>query len=504
MAAPLKIYARGPNGVGTLEGNPGPTAERKTLHPGKSIAAPFTFNPSGDRYTFVDEQGVVVTDSNTDSALTRIPLPRVVAIAFSPKGSFLVIFQKPNAETKGEKNLQVFRTDSEGAPVLQLFQKGFTRDTWPSLHWSSDEEYLARLVNNEVHFYSSSDFSTGIVARLRCQGVAGLAVAPGHVEDPRFATFVPEVKGAPGMVKINSFSQLTNDSAPPLARRSFFKCSEVKLMWNSPGTAVLVLATTDVDKSNQSYYGESNLHFLAGDGSHEGGVPLGKEGPIHAVEWEPQGRFFVAVYGFMPATATIFSSTCRPVHQLGAKAWNTICWNPFGRFLMLGGFGNLPGDVETFEVSEEGKCTLLGSCRQNCVVTTEWSPCGRHLLLATTSPRLRVDNNFKVLSYRGELEFEQTCDTLFDAAWRPAPPGAFPDRAPSPPKKGTVGGGVAQGAPRPTSAKPAAYRPPHKQQGIPGAQPPGDGAPAVGEESAAAKKNRKKREAAARKKAEGV
>jgi uncharacterized protein with WD repeat len=36
----------------------------------------------------------------------------------------------------------------------------------------------------------------------------------------------------------------------------------VSFKWNSTGTAVLVFASCDVDKTNQSYYGETNLHFL--------------------------------------------------------------------------------------------------------------------------------------------------------------------------------------------------------------------------------------------------
>ena len=35
-------------------------------------------------------------------------------------------------------------------------------------------------------------------------------------------------------------------------------------------------------------------------------------------------------------------------------------------------------------------------------VSAEWSPDGRSLLVATTAPRLRVDNSFKVIAYHGE------------------------------------------------------------------------------------------------------
>lgn len=153
------------------------------------------------------------------------------------------------------------------------------------------------------------------------------------------------------------------EESQPLARRSFFRANAARFLWNEPGTAVLALATADVDKTNQSYYGESSLHFLRVDGapatpadrgaafaaclraclgpvgakqpsggtcrhregcargrqaptdarggwgsagSVEGAVPLSKEGPVHDVQWSPTGKEFYAVYGFMPAKATLF------------------------------------------------------------------------------------------------------------------------------------------------------------------------------------------------------
>lgn len=100
-----------------------------------------------------------------------------------------------------------------------------------------------------------------------------------------------------------------------MARRSFFRANAARFFWNQQGTAVLALATADVDKTNQSYYGESSLHYLKVDGSVEGSVPLNKDGPVHDVQWSPNGKEFYAVFGFMPAKATLFRrgrATARP------------------------------------------------------------------------------------------------------------------------------------------------------------------------------------------------
>lgn len=130
----------------------------------------------------------------------------------------------------------------------------------------------------------------------------------------------------------------------PVLNKSFFKADKVTMSWNSTGSAVLVSSQTDVDKSNQSYYGETSLYYLSvatnvsvivqlgwctrrsraqqGDAEGtEGHVARAtflkcllpsllllscfcladKEGPIYDAAWSPDGNEFVAVYGFMPA-----------------------------------------------------------------------------------------------------------------------------------------------------------------------------------------------------------
>lgn len=44
------------------------------------------------------------------------------------------------------------------------------------------------------------------------------------------------------------------------------------------------------------------------------------------------------------ARVLLFDDKCRPIYDLGAGPYNTVSWNPFGRFLLVAGFGNLPGE----------------------------------------------------------------------------------------------------------------------------------------------------------------
>jgi len=50
----------------------------------------------------------------------------------------------------------------------------------------------------------------------------------------------------------------------------------------------------------------------------------------------------------------------------------------------------------------------------------EWCPNGRHLLLATLSPRLRVDNGYKIVDYRGQLALREAFKELYQVCWVPS------------------------------------------------------------------------------------
>ena len=51
-----------------------------------------------------------------------------------------------------------------------------------------------------------------------------------------------------------------------LASKSFYKASEVSLMWSPKGDNLLIHTHTEVDKSGKSYYGETGLFFMSLEG----------------------------------------------------------------------------------------------------------------------------------------------------------------------------------------------------------------------------------------------
>ncbi|KAH9620781.1 hypothetical protein KSS87_021116 [Heliosperma pusillum] len=345
----------------------------------------------------------------------------------------------------------------------------------PAISFSSDETVACRLATNEVQYFDPSDFSKGFVSRLRVPGVA--AVQLSKLPSSHIATYVPESKGLPASIQIYAYG--SDASNQPLARRSFFRCSTVQFYWNYGSTGLLAVAQSDVDKTNQSYYGESKLNYLTTDGAHEGLVPLRKDGPIHDVQWSNSGLEFAVVYG---------------------------C-------LCLAGFGNLPGDMTFWDCKAK---KLLGTAKAEWSVTYEWSPNGCYFMTASTAPRRQVDNGMRIFHHNGALLFQKTFDKLFQADWKPESADRFGEIAElgesiaslkiEDAKSQGQGSKSSKGAPKATSVnppqKPAAYRPPHAKQAAVAKVELFGGLPSQ-ELSKNALKNKKKREKQREKKAEG-
>lgn len=448
---------------------------------------------------------ISIYNSTTLAEIKLFQIPNVLASTISPRGTYLQTFQKSSSPQ--DKNVVLWEIGS-GKDVYRVFQKNMTKTTWPSIHFSSNENIACRLATNEIQFFDTGDFSKGIAYRIRIPGIAAveLSKAPGSF----VAAFVPEAKGIPASIQL--FACDKDAQAQPVARRSFFRCSTVQLSWNYGSTGLLAIAQSDVDKTNQSYYGESKLNYLTTDGAHEGLVPLRKEGPVHDVRWSCTGSEFAVVYGFMPARATVFDKKCNPLLELGTGPYNTIRWNPKGKFICLAGFGNLPGDMVFWDYTEK---KMLGATKAELSVTSEWSPDGRYFMTATTAPRLQVDNGIKIFHHDGSLYFKKMFNKLYQAEWKPESPEKFSDinelvqtigslKVEDTKSQGkgskSSNASVNTRTTNPIAQKPAAYKPPHAKAAA-AIQTQLFGGSQTEELSKNALKNKKKREKQREKKA---
>lgn len=425
----------------------------------KSVKA-MTFSPDGSKLAWSNMSTVQIASltpgsSSSWTVSVTIPQTKVFTLAWSPLANLLATWEQytTTAGQEPKPNLHLWDT-STGELVKSFFQRKMSY--WcPS--WSADETICSRMVNNEVQFYESGKFDA-IAHKIHLKKVEGYSMSP-NSSPTHVVTYVPGAKGAPSFCRLYQFPAFNDNQVK--ANKSFFQADHVEMKWNMPGTAVLLLTQAEVDKTGGSYYGKQQLHFMSTKGE-TAMVGLAKEGPIYSVEWSQEGSLFAVVYGFMPAKATMFNIKSEPVFDFGTGPRNVALFNPQSNLLLIGGFGNLRGKVEMWDVAKKTQVSIFDAPDSTDV---KWSPDGQRVLTTTCAPRLRQGNGYKVWHYTGALlheKFFQQGDELWEGDWQSSLP--LPTFTVS--KQPVSGIKTAQ----PPAAK-VAYRPPGAR-GIPGGAAP--------------------------------
>ncbi|KIL68462.1 hypothetical protein M378DRAFT_8534 [Amanita muscaria Koide BX008] len=455
MASKLsQQYAfRAQKSLGLVAGSPNYSPLPNLLVP-DSPARTFAYSDDGRLYAYALQTVVRIFQAEGALLLQELPIPNVVELHFSPRGTYLSTWERLVKIEDGaqHRNLRVFSA-STGEELISFTQK--SQEGW-NLQFTVSESHAIRLVGPEIQIYRPAEWSHGIVDKIKVEGATSISLSPGL--NPSIAVFIAEKKGAPASIKVYN---LLTTSSPPTCQKTFFKADRAQIKWNTLGTQVLLLTQTDVDNSNKSYYGETGLYLLSAAGNYDCRVSLDKEGPIHDFAWSPNSKEFGVVYGYMPAKTMLFDQRVRHVHDFGSSPHNFLSFNPQARLVALAGFGNLAGKIDIYDRRTLSKvCTIDAPNTSHC----EWSPDGRFLLTATLSPRLRVDNGIKIWHCTGPMMHVQLTEELYQASWRPHPADSAPQFGPILPPAPTPSESVASyeaSQKKPASVKPAgAYRPP--------------------------------------------
>eukprot|EP00927_Polykrikos_kofoidii_P083650 TRINITY_DN8617_c2_g1_i1.p1 TRINITY_DN8617_c2_g1~~TRINITY_DN8617_c2_g1_i1.p1 ORF type:complete len:655 (+),score=171.33 TRINITY_DN8617_c2_g1_i1:54-2018(+) len=418
-----------------------------------------------------DSGGVVVLDADDTYEILCMVDPLVGGpvrnFYFSPLGRFLVTHERFVKD--GGHNVGVW--DAKSGSLVQSFAlKSFSDLTWPPLKWTNQETHCCRMVQDGVLILPGNLDKEAESAKISATGIMAFEVAPRGPGSsvPHVAICIAESKGSPARCHIYQ----ADAPERPTASKSFYKAQHVSFMWNNTGSSLLVRATMEVDDTGKNYYGGTNLFFMRHDGQEDAILASADGGALHDVQWNPMQDEFFMLHGDLPCEATLNDGKRgNKKASFGHGHRNTIRFNTFGRFLVVGGYGQLLGDTDFWDKPGNKK---LGTARLECCVVSAWAPDGRHFMAATTSPRMRVDNKVVMYSYCGEKLGTLPFEELLNASWRPRSRGMFQDqdRPPSPGRGagngrptasgGGYGGGGGDGekqAYRPPGAR-GAYKPP--------------------------------------------
>ena len=195
MATPLQFAYRTQKEIGLTDAAPVYAPVSGFVKPEGNLRC-CVYSPCGRFLAWATNERVCVVDASAGHVLTTLIVSNVFEVAFSPRGTYLSTWERPAKDENGDatKNLKIWCVvddTADGAdkqPMGQFVQKSQTG--W-NLQYTSDEKFCARLVTNEVQFYSSDDLTT-VWNKLRAEGVTDFAVAPG--QSYNVAVFIPERK----------------------------------------------------------------------------------------------------------------------------------------------------------------------------------------------------------------------------------------------------------------------------------------------------------------------
>ncbi|KAF4695104.1 Eukaryotic translation initiation factor 2A [Perkinsus olseni] len=439
-----------------------PSKPKYELPTGAKSPDGFTYSPDGLMCGVLTQKGDVdvydCTKGYTKILTCQQQESFIRNFYFSPKGTFLVTYERYSTETQKE-NVHLWHLET-GEIICSLILKQSNQRMWPCFKWTKDERVCVRMVTNELHFLSGRRpqlTKEATLFKLRLPNIASFELSP---DCKTVACFVGENKGQPGMVKVYSISSADTKL---LGQKSFFNCQTCNMVWNNDGTSLLMTVHQESGRGlSQNYYGSTGLYFLRPS-------PMGQAGqndlslctnnePAQASAWSPNTNEFIALVGDMPPTLSL-NEGVRGVSKVtfGRSRRNTLLWSPNGRYFLSGGFGNLPGEADVWDKEKHVKLTTMNL---PCTVLSDWGADGRTLLTASIAPRMRVDNHIKLHNYDGRQTLEIPFDELYYAGWRPMDTSLFEDQAPSPRVVKAATAAAKKAAKEPVAKAKAAYKPP--------------------------------------------
>ncbi|KAI1730381.1 eukaryotic translation initiation factor eIF2A domain-containing protein [Ditylenchus destructor] len=419
----MEVLVRGSSGLSLKRGITPDTQTDITkvqLNPKDAICRSIKFSNNGQYFGYCDSRRTVVIETTTGKELFSAELAKTSHILFSPRDRVMVTYEpyviygtrmNPDGTTKvPDPNLR-FWSIPDGKLLATI--KSDRQSMWRPL-FTDDESIMLRLSGSEILFYENLQFER-FTKSVVIKNMDSFEISPGP--SPNVICFLPPLKGNPAIIQLRKVSHDTD--LPLIGTKISFNCDKCTMQWNSRGTAAIAITTVDVDKSDKSYYGVSHIVCFntKGDSSQ---IQLSKNGPLHDCKWSPTGKEFAVCYGFMPSKVTIFNLKGDEIWDLGEAHRNELYYNPFGNILTVCSFGNISsGKVQFFNVATR---ELIVQTEIPHTTAFEWAPDGQHFSTATTAPRLRLDNGYRIWHYTAkrllEVSFEK--EELWQVCWKPS------------------------------------------------------------------------------------
>ena len=191
-------------------------------------------------------------------------------------------------------------------------------------------------------------------------------------------------------------------SGVQLGKKDFKGVQEINVKASPDGTFALIMASSYVDRQNQSYYGKENMYVFLGDPNNKEACKVNLmdtyQGNIHDWNILPRQGIAVIISGKMPCRTVIYDFKGLPTYLLEHDFKNVVSFSPNHTILALAGFGQCSGEIKVFSLKNNN---LIGKSQCSFSSFLKWSPNGKQFLTATVLKKLNENHRYSVFDYKG-------------------------------------------------------------------------------------------------------
>jgi len=365
---------------------------------------------------FSDKRGITLLETEKFSTLKEIPCEYIVELLFSPKSKYICAYKR---SSPNKISAMTIYDTSNGNKVNEVqWRRSSTIAEYTK--FSTDDKYmLVSPLKNDVTVYSCTDPFKSLV-NYKCSLVLSIEMVPYeyvHPETPGpyFSVVEPITDSENCCAK---FIPLNAPSEAKLVMKKFEiqKVDTATTLLSPNNCAILYWLESQEDPSGKYYYGIHCIYYMQLIGGKKRCKVFMEGGTIHDARWSPDGNSFIMLSGSQPAKVVVFNHECNQMYEMEAGYKNYARFSDGGRFLMLGGFGNLAGDVEFWDFKRKA---MIGNCKAFCTVTTEWACDSQLIMAAILNPRMRVDNSITFFDFTGKklVVDSYTTTELYEVKW---------------------------------------------------------------------------------------